>query len=68
MWDLHKRDPNLWSVDKIARTFGLPRPRVKALLLFARVESEVYPDGEWLVFFYCLHGFLTATNNNDKKT
>lgn len=45
MFALHCEDPAVWTADKISRTFGLPRPRVRAILTLARMEADAYPDG-----------------------
>ncbi len=42
---MHRSDPEHWTHEKIARTFGLPRPRVRAILMFAKIEQAVYPNG-----------------------
>jgi hypothetical protein len=45
MYELHKTDEALWTPDKIARTFGMPRDLCKSILEFMKLEDNAFPSG-----------------------
>ena len=45
MFELHSQNPEVWKADKVARVFGVPRGRVKAILTLCKLEAEALPAG-----------------------
>ncbi len=45
MYDLHKQNEAVWTPDKIARTFGMPRDLCKSILEFMKLEDVAFPAG-----------------------
>ncbi len=45
MYELYKQNTSVWSPDKIARVFGMPRALCRAILDFQKLEEDAFPNG-----------------------